>query len=475
MSEQVSIKRLPVVTIVGRPNAGKSTLFNRLVPGQTAIVDSTPGVTRDRNIATVKFGGKSFVVVDTGGFENRDKTTLAESVRTQSAIASEESDVIVVLLDAQMGLHPDDHTLVDRIRPLRKPTLFAVNKIDADKHEDDMSEFYALGAEELYPVSAAHGRGVRTLFEAVAELLPEQEEEAEAGEGAVRLAIIGRPNVGKSSLVNRLVGFERAVVDSVAGTTRDSLDTPFRHGETDYILVDTAGIRRRSRVQEHIERISVVRALRALERAELAVLVLDAEEGIHDQDARIAGYALERRRALLIAVNKIDLLPRSRRDPEKFAAAIADQYRSLAEVPVVGLSAQTGAGVQTLFPALERVIASHRKRIQTADLNRVLHAAVESHSPPAKMTKPPRFYYATQVASAPPLIAVFTNNPAEVTTSYERYLLNTFRRAFDLVGTPAHLSFRKRHKDDDTSDAPSKPSRPPRRQPPRANAKKRRG
>ncbi|HYD50439.1 MAG TPA: ribosome biogenesis GTPase Der, partial [Terriglobales bacterium] len=286
--------RLPVVTIVGRPNAGKSTLFNRLVPGQRAIVDPTPGVTRDRNIAPVQWDDRSFLLVDTGGFEDRDKTSLAESVRSQSAIASEESDAIVVLLDGRAGLHPDDRTLVERVRRLRKPIFYAVNKLDVPKHEDDMVEFYGLGIDEIFPVSAAHGRGVRDLFDRVVEVLPEPESES-AGAGAIRLAIIGRPNVGKSSLVNRLVGFERSVVDSTPGTTRDALDTPFRYGETDYVLVDTAGIRRRPRVHEHVERVSVVRALRALESAELAVLVVDAVEGMTDQDARISGYAWDRR------------------------------------------------------------------------------------------------------------------------------------------------------------------------------------
>ena len=440
--------RLPVVTIVGRPNAGKSTLFNRLVPGQRAIVDPTPGVTRDRNIAPVDWGDRSFLLVDTGGFEDREKTSLAESVRSQSAIASEESDAIVVLLDGRAGLHPDDRTLVDRVRRLRKPTYYAVNKLDLPKHEDEIVDFYGLGIEEIFPVSAAHGRGVHDLFDRVVEELPGEASEASTGTGAVRLAIIGRPNVGKSSLVNRLVGFERSVVDSTPGTTRDALDTPFRHGNIDFVLVDTAGIRRRPKVQEHVERSSVVRALRALEAAEIAVLVIDASEGITDQDARISGYAWERRRALVIAVNKIDLLAKPERDVRRFERVIAETYPTLAEIPVVAISVQSGAGLNGLFPALERVIASHRLQLQTAELNRALTAAVEAHAPPILRRKAPRFYYAAQTGNAPPYVTIFTNNPAEIAPTYERYLYNSFRRHFDLVGTPLQLKFRKRHEEE---------------------------
>jgi len=436
---------LPVVAIVGRPNAGKSLLFNRLVHGQRAIVDSQPGVTRDRNIALARWQERTFLLVDTGGFEDQDGSALAASVRAQSALAAEEADVIIALFDGREGLNPADREFAKRLRRLRKPVLVAVNKLDTPAHEDAAMEFFALGVADALPISAAHGLGVAELMDRVVALLPEAGTPVPNVDGeAVTLALIGRPNVGKSSLLNRLVGYERAIVDATPGTTRDPVDTPFHHGGTAYVLVDTAGIRRRPRVHEQLERSSAVRALRALERAEVALLLIDATAGMSDQDARIAGYAWERGRALLLVINKWDAVPRARRDRPRVLGTLHRQYPTLAEVPAVFLSARTGAHIEELFPALESLLAAHRRQVRTVHLNEVLKAATTAQTPPSRGGKRPRFFYATQTGSAPASFTIFCSHPELVTTAYERYLANAFRDAFDLCGTPFRLRFRAR-------------------------------
>ena len=436
---------LPVVAIVGRPNAGKSLLFNRLVHGQRAIVDSQPGVTRDRNIALARWQERTFLLVDTGGFEDQDGSALAASVRAQSALAAEEADVIIALFDGREGLNPADREFAKRLRRLRKPVLVAVNKLDTPAHEDAAMEFFALGVADALPISAAHGLGVAELMDRVVALLPETPESAEpASAEAITLAMIGRPNVGKSSLLNRIVGYDRAIVDATPGTTRDAVDTPFRHGEKQYILVDTAGIRRRPRVTEQIERSSAVRALRALERAEVALQLLDATQGLSDQDARIAGYAWERGRALLFVFNKWDAVPRAKRDRPRFVANLHRLYPTLAEVPIVFVSALTGAHVDELFPAIDKLLAAHRREVRTVELNQVLEAASTAQTPASHHGKRPRFFYATQTGTAPPSFTIFCNHPELVTTAYERYLASAFRAAFDLHGTPLRLRLRAR-------------------------------
>lgn len=437
--------RLPVVAIVGRPNAGKSTLFNRLVRAQRAIVDRQPGVTRDRNIAPTRWDNRAFLLVDTGGFEDAEGSTLAASVRAQTMLAAEEADAVIALLDGREGLNPADRELVQRLRRLSKPVLYAVNKLDTPARDDEGADFFTLGLAEIFPISAAHGRGITDLMERLVAQLPEAPMAAgEAPGEAVRLAIVGRPNVGKSSLLNRIVGYERAIVDATPGTTRDALDTPFRYGEQGYVLVDTAGIRRRPRVQAQVERASVVRALRALERAEVAILVIDATEGMTDQDARLAGYAWERGRALLFAVNKWDAVPRAERVRARFLRTLRERYATLADVPALCVSARTGAHVVDLFPALEQLVAAHRRQVRTVQLNEVLAGATRAQGPPSPHGKPPRFYYATQTATAPPTFTIFTSHPELVPTAYARYLVNTFRNAFALQGTPIRLRFQAR-------------------------------
>jgi GTPase len=441
-------RRVPIVAIVGRPNGGKSTLFNRLVGGHRAIVDRQPGVTRDRNMATARWDGRELLLVDTGGFEDGDHSALAASVRVQAALAATEADAVIAVFDGREGLNPVDRELVQQLRRLRKPVLFAVNKLDTPSHDDEAADFFALGLGEVFPISAAHGRGVTDLMDNLLQALPPVEATESAAPvsrtRAVNLAIVGRPNVGKSSLLNRIVGYERAIVDATPGTTRDALDTPFRYKDQEYVLVDTAGIRRRPRVHELLERASVARALRALDRAEVAILVIDATEGMADQDARIAGYAWERGRALLLALNKWDAVPKAVRT--RFLQELREKYPTLADVPAVQLSARTGAHVNELFPALQRLVAAHRREIRTVHLNEVLGNATRTQTPPSVRGKRPHFLYATQTGTAPPIITIFTSAPELVQPSYERYLGNVFRAAFHLEGAPLRLRFRARER-----------------------------
>lgn len=446
--------RLPVVALVGRPNSGKSTLFNRLVHAQRAIVNDQPGVTRDRNVARATWDERAFLLIDTGGFEEGSDSRLNDSVRAQADLAAAEADAVIVVLDGKEGLNPLDRDFVSRLRRLTKPVLFAVNKLDSPLRDDDASDFFALGLNEVFPISSAHGRGIGDLMERLFVLLPQEAPVSEpAPSGEITLAIVGRPNAGKSSLLNRIVGYERAIVDSTPGTTRDPLDTRFHHGGQDYVLVDTAGIRRRPQVQEQLERSSVVRALRAIERAEVALLVLDATQEMSDQDARIAGYAWERGRALLIVVNKWDAVDSERRDRKKFALAIAEHYPTLAQVPIAFVSALTGRFVEKLFPAIEAIVATHRKELRTTDLNRVLESVTRRQAPPSVRGRRPRFLYVAQSGRAPVFLTIFCNRPDLIQPVYERYLTNCFRDAFELNGTPLRLKFKKKAGRDDSTAA----------------------
>lgn len=444
------LARLPVVALVGRPNTGKSTLFNRLTRSRRALVASMPGVTRDRNIAMATYGERRFLAVDTGGFEADETEEIGRAVRSQSLLAAEEADVIIVLLDGRAGLNPLDVTLIEQLRHLPHALLIAINKIDTPKQEYLENEFYALGAETLYSISAEHGVGVSDLMDAVIDRLPEAEDVSSVERPATAVAIIGRPNVGKSSLLNRLVGYDRSIVTDIPGTTRDAIDTPLTRGEKDYLLVDTAGVRRRSKVQVHLERASVVRALRALERAEVALLVIDAVEGMTEQDARIGNYAWERGRALILVTNKWDALQREQRDRKHFGEEIDRRFPSFALVPKLFLSAKTGEGVARIWPLIDRVAANHGAHIPTGRLNQVLTRASEQQAPAIVRGKRPRLFYATQVATAPVTIVVFTSGPSVIAATYERYLTNQIRAVFRLDGVPIRLRFRARERNERT-------------------------
>jgi len=443
------LEQLPVVALVGRPNTGKSTLFNRLTHSRRALVAPTPGVTRDRNVAIGRWNDRRFLVVDTGGFEAEEQEELGRAVRGQALLAAEEADVVVAVVDGRAGVNPLDQQLVERLRHLKQPVLLAVNKIDTPKQDDLIGDFYGLGIKALFGISAEHGVGVDELLDAVlAELGEEQEQAADDAEPPIAVAIIGRPNVGKSSLLNRLVGFERSIVSAVPGTTRDALDTPLRRGDRDYLLVDTAGVRRRSKVEEHIERASVVRALRALERAEVALLLIDAVEGMTEQDARVAGYAWERGRALILLVNKWDAVPATPKASITLADEIDRRYRSLDVVPKLFISARSGRNVERIWGAIDKVVAAHRSRLPTGKVNSVFERARRAQEPPMVNGVRPRLYYATQTATAPPTITVFCSHPKRITVSYERYVINKLRAEFDLEGTPLRVRFKARPRRD---------------------------
>ncbi len=463
----------PLVAIVGRPNAGKSTLFNRLIHAPRAVVDATPGVTRDRNEAMAHWGGRPFRLVDTGGVEHEshDGDALLAAVRAQSDRASAEADAIIVLLDGRAGFTPLDRALVQRLRQSPKLVFFAVNKLDTVSLDDDAVDFFRLGVERVYPISSAHGRGVSELMDDVFAALPEAESEAaRPHDKPTALAIVGRPNVGKSSLLNRLVGDERAIVSPIPGTTRDAVDSAVTFNTRPYVLIDTAGIRRRPKVHEGIERASAARALRALDRAEIALVVLDGTAELAEQDARIAGYAWERGRALVLVVNKWDAVPRGERDEKKYRETLAWRYPSLADAPIVFVSALTGLGISRIVPAIEALAAGHQAQMQTARVNQVLKEAIAAQAPPSVQGKRPVFYYATQTGSAPPAITIFTGTAESVPSVYERYLRNQFCAAFQLHGTPLQLHFRSRPRD---ADRPRPAAKGKRKQPARPRGSRR--
>ena len=433
----------PVVAIVGRPNVGKSTLFNRLLGHRKAIVDDQPGVTRDRNYGTVTRYEVPFTLVDTGGFEPVSNDRLLQQMREQSQLAMEEADVVLFVIDGREGLTVADREVATMLRRLEKPVFFVVNKVDGDKQENLAAEFYALGVSPLYTIAAEHNRGVGDLMEDVVAAFPSRPVALE-DDAVTKIAVVGRPNVGKSSLVNRLVGFERSVANPVAGTTRDSIDTVFTwHGKR-HLLIDTAGIRRKGRVSQKIETYSVVDALRSLERADVALIVLNAEEGITEQDTKIAGYAYEAGRGCIFVVNKWDTLTKDNRTVGAFIDKIRTEFKYLPFAPILFLSAKTGQRINTVMETVAKVMAEYTKRVSTGDLNRLLKEAVEEHHPPLHQARRVKFYYVTQTATRPPAFVFFTNQPEGIHFSYERYLLNKLRERFGFSGTPLRIIFRGR-------------------------------
>lgn len=435
----------PIVAIVGRPNVGKSTLFNRLVGQRRAIVDDMPGVTRDRNYATVDSFDIPFTLIDTGGFEPVSQELLIQQMRTQSQLAMEEADVIIFLMDGRAGLTAADREVAAMLRKMKKPVFHAVNKVDGDKVEALATEFYELGIANFYPISAAHNRGVGDLMDEVVAAFPKSAQAPEDDE-LTKIAVIGRPNVGKSSLVNRLLGFERSVANPVAGTTRDSTDTIFTCNKNRYLLIDTAGIRRKGKVSLKIETYSVVDALRSIERADVVLIVINAEEGVTEQDTKIAGYAYEAGRSCLFVVNKWDTVDKDNSSMGKFIESIRMGFKYLSFAPIVFVSAKTGQRTGKIMSEVDALMEQYTKRISTADLNNIFKEAVESHHAPLSSGRRVKFYYATQVAIKPPSFVIFTNQPEGVHFSYERYLTNKFREAFGFNGTPLKLMFRGREK-----------------------------
>ena len=433
----------PIVAIVGRPNVGKSTLFNRLTRTRQALVDDLPGVTRDRLYGRAQIEGREVAVVDTGGFDPPADQAFAAEVHAQIEMALDEADVIVCLADGRTGLTPQDREVADKLRRTAKPVIWAVNKVDGPALEDAAAEFYALGAEHLVFISAAHGRGMDDLTETVAALLPpEGEDEAAAGQDEVRLALLGRPNVGKSSLINRLTGQSRVVVSDVPGTTRDAVDTPLEVNGKHYLLIDTAGIRRQGRVNRGLEKAGVFRSLRAVERAHVGAVLIDANEGITDQDLRLAGHVLESHRALIMVVNKWDLLAGDEYRKGILRGELEEARRFAPWSPLLFISAKSGQGVDKLLPTVDQIFSEYARRLNTSQLNQALAEITEHHPPPITKGKRLKIYYGSQVGSQPPTVVLMVNDPARVHFSYRRYLTNELRRALGLTMSPLRLIFR---------------------------------
>jgi GTP-binding protein len=424
---------------------GKSTLFNRLLGHRRAMVDDTPGVTRDRNYATINRFEKPFILIDTGGFEPVTEDRLLQQMREQSSLAMEEADVIIFMMDARSGLTPADIEVASMLRRINKPILYVVNKVDGEKLENESAEFYSLGIENLYTISAEHNRGVFDLVDDLMELLPPADEPAEDGD-LTRIAVVGRPNVGKSSLVNRLLGFERVVANPTAGTTRDSVDTLFMCNKKPYLLIDTAGIRRKGKTVEKLEKYSVVDALRSIERADVVLVVLNAEEGVTEQDERIAGYVHEAGKGCVFVLNKWDTLEKDNATFGIYLDKIRTGFRFLAYAPVVFASAKTGQRTGKIIETVDEVMEQYRRRVTTADLNRIFSEATDSLHAPLAHGRRVKFYFSTQVATRPPTFVIFTNQPDSIHYSYERYLVNKFREAFGFNGTPLRIIFRGRDK-----------------------------
>ncbi|MCD5447864.1 ribosome biogenesis GTPase Der [Lactobacillus delbrueckii subsp. lactis] len=432
---------LPIVAIVGRPNVGKSTLFNRIINERVAIVEDRPGVTRDRNYARASWMGHQFSIIDTGGITWED-STIDEEIRAQAEIAIEEADVIVMLADASQGVTSLDERIAHLLYRADKPVLLAVNKADNPEQRTDIYDFYSLGLGDPIPVSGSHGTGIGDLLDEVVKNFPADAEKTE--EGVISFSVIGRPNVGKSSIVNRLLGEKRVIVANEEGTTRDAIDTPFVKDGTKFRVVDTAGIRRRGKVYEKTEKYSVMRAMSAMERSDVAILVLDASTGIREQDKHVAGYAHEAGLGMIIAVNKWDLPKKDSSSGKDFEAVIREEFSYLDYAPIVFVSAKTGKNIDQLPKMVKEVYENKNQRIQSSVLNDLLLEA--SRLVPAPMVKGKRLrvYYMTQVKTNPPTFVVFCNDPELMHFSYQRFLINQLRENFDFTGTPIKILPRKR-------------------------------
>lgn len=449
--------RKPVVALVGRPNVGKSTLFNRFIGRRTAIVEDLPGTTRDRIYGDSFWNGVGFIVVDTGGLEVTDtgkgggastplsveSSRFITHIRNQAQIAIEESDAIVFVVDGREGLTAADLDVAEILRGAAKPVFVAVNKAEGEAQRLNAVEFWNLALGEPIPISAYHGDGVGDLLDDLVKALPAFPDE-EPDETEIGVAIVGRPNVGKSSLLNALLGRERAIVSDVPGTTRDPIDTSLTFEGSTITLIDTAGIRRRGSVEPGIEKYSVLRAMQAVDRADVALLLIDAVEGITAQDAHVAGYVLERQKGVIVVVNKWDAVEKDERTMNEFTEKVRDELKFLSYVPVLYISALTKQRVHRVLPTVLEVAAARRYRMNTSEVNRVLREAYDSITPPRKGGRPLRVYFGAQVSLSPPTFAISVNDTELVHFSYERFLENRLREAYPFVGTPIRLLFRAR-------------------------------
>ncbi len=436
----------PIIAIVGSPNVGKSTLFNRLARKTKAIIEDIPGVTRDRNYADMEWDGHVFTLIDTGGFDLDSQEELSRLVFEQAQVAIDEADIILFLTDGQQGLTPVDSDLVHLLRPIKKPIFYCINKIDGARQEEITADFYQAGIDHWYTISAKHSRGVGELMDAVANIMPEDAEASGKEEDVVKIAVLGRPNVGKSSLVNKILGYERVIVSAAPGTTRDAVDTPFTYHSQKYIIIDTAGMRRKSRIGYRLEKYCVVEALRALRRCDVCLIVIDAEEGITEQDVKIAGQAYNRGKACVVVVNKWDLIQKDNSTLGQYVRKIKEKMKFLDFVPIITVSALSGQRVSKILDQVSECFSQFQKRVDTGELNRLLEQAVRELPPSRYRGKPIKFYYGSQVSVKPPTFVFFANYPRAVHFSYERYLTNRLRGAYGFEGTPLRLFFKGRRR-----------------------------
>lgn len=434
----------PIVAIVGRPNVGKSTLFNVLAGEQISIVKDTPGVTRDRIYADVNWLSYNFTLIDTGGIEPETNDVLLKFMREQAEIAIETADVILFLVDVRQGLVDADHKVADMLRRSRKPIVLVVNKVDNfEKFMPDVYEFYNLGLGDPQPISSSSRLGLGDMLDEVVKYFDESSKE-EVEDERPRIAIIGRPNAGKSSIINKLLGEERVIVSDIAGTTRDAIDTEVVRNGNRYVFIDTAGLRRKSKIKEDLERYSIIRTVSAVERCNVAVLVIDASEGVTEQDAKIAGIAHERGKGMIVAVNKWDLIEKNDKTIYRFTEEIRDVLSFMPYAELIFISAKTGQRLPKLFETIDAVIENHSLRIATGVLNEIVSEAVAMQQPPSDKGKRLKIYYVTQVSVKPPTFVIFVNDKELMHFSYTRYLENRIRETFGFRGTPLKFIIRER-------------------------------
>ncbi len=434
----------PIVAIVGRPNVGKSTLFNALAGGMISIVENTPGVTRDRIYADVNWLDRSFTIIDTGGIEPDTNDIILSQMREQAVIAIDTADVILFVTDVRQGMTDADQQVADMLRRSRKPVVLCVNKVDNYKQQQaDVYEFYNLGLGDPYPVSAEGKQGIGDMLDAVTGQFPEKRDDEE-NDDRPKIAIIGKPNVGKSSIINRLLGEDRVIVSDIAGTTRDAVDTVIRRSGREYVFIDTAGLRRKSKIKEDIERYSIIRAVSAVERCDVAVVVIDAAEGITEQDAKIAGIAHDRGKGLIIAVNKWDAVEKDDKTMRTYTEKIRSTLSFAFYAEILFISAVTGQRLPKLFETVDEVLDNRARRVATGVLNEVLMDAVAMQQPPSDKGRRLKVFYMTQVAVGPPTFVVFVNDKKLMHFSYQRYLENRLRDAFGFGGTNLRFILRER-------------------------------
>ena len=434
----------PIVAIVGRPNVGKSTLFNALAGSKISIVKDYPGVTRDRIYADINWLNYQFTMIDTGGIEPDSKDMMLKHMREQAEIAIATADVILFLVDVRQGLQDADYKVADMLRKSGKPVVLVVNKVDSfQKQMADVYEFYNLGIGDPYPVSASSMLGLGDMLDEVIRHVPQEKFEEEEDERP-KIAIIGKPNVGKSSIINRLLGEDRVIVSDIAGTTRDAIDTAVRYNKKEYVFIDTAGLRRKNKIKEELERYSIIRTVAAVERADIAVLVIDATEGVTDQDAKIAGIAHERGKGMIIAVNKWDAIEKDDKSVYKFKDKIREILSFIPYAEIIFISAVTGQRLNKLYETIDQVIEAQNTRVQTGVLNEILAEAVAMQQPPSDKGKPLKIYYMTQVAVKPPTFVAFVNDKELMHFSYQRYLENQIRATFGFAGTSIRMITRER-------------------------------